>query len=475
MDNGLLYGVTAFLIGQLALGVWVSRWVKTERDYLLAGRSFGPVIASFTVFATWFGAETCMGAAGLAYAQGLAGTGSEPFGYALCLALMALVFAIPLWKRGLTTLADLFRERYGISVERVAVLLMVPTSILWGAAQIRAFGLLLSLTSGVTAELAITCAMLVVLVYTSTGGLWADALTDLVQGIVLIVGLIVMAVIVLFVVEPQAIVAIPAERLSLREAATSPLAFAELLAVPILGSVMSQELVQRVSASRSPQVARNSTLIAAAAYLLVGIVPLTLGLVAADLLPGIGDPEQVLIVMSREYLPFWLQLLLICALISAMLSTMNSALLVAGSLLAHNLVFRGRRLNERQKLLGNRVAVAVSALVAYGLAMVSGSVHDLVQEASSFGSAGILVIAVFALFTKFGGPTSAVAALAVGLGSYIVGAYVIELDAPFLASLLAATLAYVGLAFAVRSERSLTLAGSEDDEPAAAISRDALR
>ena len=130
MDYALLGGVIAFLVAQLALGVWMTRRVKTESDYLLAGRSFGPVIASFTIFATWFGAETCLSAAGLAYSEGLAGTGSEPFGYALCLVLMAVVFAIPLWKRGLVTLADLFRERYGLSVERFAVLLMVPTSIL---------------------------------------------------------------------------------------------------------------------------------------------------------------------------------------------------------------------------------------------------------------------------------------------------------------------------------------------------------
>ena len=446
MDQWLLYGVIAYLAGQLAIGVWVSRRVKTERDYLLAGRSFGPTIAAFTVFATWFGAETCMSAAGLAYSEGLSGTGSEPFGYALCLVLMAVVFAVPLWKRGLTTLADLFRERYGQGVERLAVLLMVPTSVLWAAAQIRAFGLVLSHTSGVSPELAITGAAIVVLLYTSSGGLWADAMTDVVQGVVLIGGLIVMAIVVLVFAEPHAVSSLPMERLSLREATESPLAFAELFAVPILGSVMSQELVQRVTASRSPQVARNSTLIAAAAYLTVGLIPLLLGLVAADLLPGIADPEQVLIVMAREYLPFWLQLMLICALISAMLSTVDSALLVAGSLLAHNLVFSRQNVGERARLLGDRAGVAFSGLVAFGLALASNSVHDMVQEASSFGSAGVLVIAVFALFTKFGGRVSATAALVCGLGSYIAGAHVLELEAPFLASVMAAIAAYVGVA-----------------------------
>jgi Na+/proline symporter len=461
MEYALLGGVIAFLIAQMALGVWMTRRVKTERDYLLAGRSFGPVIGAFTVFATWFGAETCMSSAGLAYSEGLAGTGSEPFGYAICLALMAFVFAVPLWKRGLTTLADLFRERYGASVERFAVLLMVPTSILWGAAQIRAFGLVLSITSPISAELAVTIAAVVVLLYTSSGGLWADAMSDVVHGVVLIIGLIVMAVVVLFVVEPHALASVPAERLSLREAAHSPLAFCEMMAVPILGSVMSQELVQRVTASRSPHVARNATLVAAFAYLTVGLVPLALGLVAADLLPGIENPEQVLIVMSRHYLPLWLQLLIVCALISAMLSTVDSALLVAGSLLAHNLAFSRRSMSEASKLRGNRIGVVFAGLVAYGLALVNDSVHEMVEEASSFGSAGVLVIAVFALFTNFGGAASAIAGLSLGLLTYLAGAHVLHFEAPFLASLLVATIAYVGVALVARETVVLAPAGSD--------------
>lgn len=455
MDYALLGGVIAFLVAQLALGMWMTRRVKTERDYLLAGRSFGPFIGAFTVFATWFGAETCMSAAGLAYSEGLAGTGSEPFGYALCLVLMALVFAVPLWKRGLVTLADLFRERYGIPVERFAVLLMVPTSILWGAAQIRAFGLVLSHASPISAEVAVTIAAVVVLLYTSSGGLWADAMSDVVHGIVLILGLIAMAFIVFFFVEPHALAAVPAERLSLRDAVDSPLAFCELLAVPILGSVMSQELVQRVTASRTPQIARTSTLIAAAAYLTVGIIPLVLGLVAADLLPGIANPEQVLIILAREYMPFWMQLLIVCALISAMLSTVDSALLVAGSLLAHNIAFSRRTLSEEAKVRGNRLGVLFAGLVAYVLALVNDSVHDMVQEASSFGSAGVLVIAVFALFTNFGGAASAISALSVGLATYIGGAHLLDFEAPFLTSLLVATVAYVGVALVTRQSAML--------------------
>jgi hypothetical protein len=89
----VLAGVLVYILLQLALGFWVSRRVKTEDDYLVAGRRLGFPIVMFTVFATWFGAETCIGSAGEAYRAGLSGTTADPFGYAGCLLLMGLVYA----------------------------------------------------------------------------------------------------------------------------------------------------------------------------------------------------------------------------------------------------------------------------------------------------------------------------------------------------------------------------------------------
>src|SRR5687767_2025775 len=148
----------------------VSRRIASEEDYLLAGRSFGYGLATFSFFATWFGAETCIGAAGRIYENGLAGASSDPFGYGACLLLMGFVFAAPLWRRRLTTIADLFRQRYSVGVERFTVFLMVPTSVLWAAAQVRAFGQVIDASSGMDARVAITIAAGVAIVYTAAGG-----------------------------------------------------------------------------------------------------------------------------------------------------------------------------------------------------------------------------------------------------------------------------------------------------------------
>ena len=109
--NWVLFGVFAYVVVQFLIGVAVSSRIKNESDYLLAGRSFGYGLATFSIFATWFGAETCIGAAGRFYKDGLSGGSADPFGYSACLLFMGLVFALPLYRRKLTTVADLFRER----------------------------------------------------------------------------------------------------------------------------------------------------------------------------------------------------------------------------------------------------------------------------------------------------------------------------------------------------------------------------
>ncbi|MDP2471721.1 MAG: hypothetical protein Q8W46_12710, partial [Candidatus Palauibacterales bacterium] len=94
--NPLTLGIAGYIFVQFAIGLYVSRRIRTEDDYLVAGRSLGPGLTTFTVFATWFGAETCVSAAGLAYANGLIGASAEPFGYGLCIIVLGLFLAVPL-------------------------------------------------------------------------------------------------------------------------------------------------------------------------------------------------------------------------------------------------------------------------------------------------------------------------------------------------------------------------------------------
>ena len=440
-----------FVLGYIAVQLWFARWaarrVHTEEDYLLAGRRLGPWLGTFTIFATWFGAETCIGAAGVAYESGLSGTRSDPFGYAIGIVVMGLVFAIPLWRRGIVTLADLFRARYGVGVERAAAVVMIPTSLLWAAAQIRAFGQVLAASSELSLLVALTLAAAVVIIYTASGGMWADAMTDLVQGIVMIVGIVIVLVLVLSAGGAQHLADLSVTALSWTDPQGSWLGTLEMLAVPICGSIVAQELVARVLATRDPMLARRATVSAGVLYLLVGLIPVSLGLIAGHYVGEIDEPEQVLLHLAQTQLATPLYLVFVAALVSAILSTVDSALLVSGSLAARNLILPLRpRLSDAQRLRANRIAVVVFGLAAYGLALASEGVYELVVAASSLGSSGLLVILLFALWApRWGGAACAYASIGAGLLTYLLAGYVWPQDTPFLISLAASFAAYLAL------------------------------
>lgn len=444
----LLLALLGYLATQLAIGVWVARRVRTEDDYLVAGRRLGYPLTIFTIFATWFGAETCIASAGRAYRAGVSLTTAEPFGYGLCLIVMGVVFAVPLWRRQLTTLADLFRTRYSVGVERTAAAILIPSSLLWAAAQLRGFAHVLTTVASIELGAAIAVAAGFCILYTMLGGLLADAITDLVQGILLVIGLVLVGA---FVIARQGglastLAGIEAGRVALVGAGAdaSLLGLLEEWSIPVCGSVVATELVSRVIAARTPAVARNGAVLAGAMYIAVGLIPVGIGLTAGSLIPAVADAEQFLPAVARATLPTAAYVVFAGGLLSAILSTVDTTLLVAAGLASHNVVAPALRIvDDRWRLRLARGGVVAFGAVAWILAARAEGVFALVEQASAFGSAGSLVVVCFGLFTGWGGPRTALATLVGGLGTYLAATYG-GMPYPFITSLAAAMGLYVG-------------------------------
>lgn len=434
----MLLALAAFVIVQVLIGFWAAGKVRSEDDFLVAGRRLGPALAAASIFATWFGAES-LAAAGGAYESGWSVMTTEPLAYGACLVLMGLFFAAPLWRRRITTLADFFSQRFGASTERIAAVLLLPSSILWAAAQIRAFGGIVALNSDglLDPTTATVIAAAVAIVYTTSGGLLADVYTDVVQGGVLIVGLVILGVVVFAQLDTAAPAPVPHVSLA------APASFGDVLerwAIPICGSLVAQEALSRSLAARSPTVARNGAVIGGSLYILVGLIPLGIGLVGPRLAPDLAQSEDLLSHLSRQLLPGALHVVFTAGVIAAILSTVDSCLLVVSSVVTRNLTRHSAPAAATGRLRLARVAAAAAGLVAFALACTGLNVSDLVEEASGFGSAGVFVLAVVGTYGRFGGALAANASLAAGLGTWVAGRYLASdhVGHPYLWSLAAA-------------------------------------
>ena len=232
----------------------------------------------------------------------------------------------------------------------------------------------------------------------------------------------------------------------------SVLEFVEQWAIPICGSLVAVELISRILACRSADVARLAAPLGGLGYLLIALIPVYFGLIGPIVMPGLDEPEQLSLHLANTYLPMFFYVMFAGALISAVLSSVDSALLASASLVSHNLILPLKpAMAERAKVATARLCVAALGIFAYVLALRSDGISDLVETASAFASAGVFVALTFGLFTRFGGPLSAMAAIGTGAGCWAFGKFVLDMSTPYLAGLATAFVAYVAVGLIDRS------------------------
>jgi Na+/proline symporter len=113
---------------QFTVVFFLSKRIKNEKDYLVGGQQIPTFLLMFSLFATWFGAETCIGTSGEVYEKGISGGRADPFGYSLCLFFLGLVIAKKIWNSNYATLSDFYRHRFGEKTEKLASILLLVSS-----------------------------------------------------------------------------------------------------------------------------------------------------------------------------------------------------------------------------------------------------------------------------------------------------------------------------------------------------------
>ncbi len=444
-----LIGVLIYVSIMIGMGFYFSKKIRTDDDYFLAGRKLGPWLATFGIFATWFGAETCIGTAGAVYRGGLSGIHADPFGYTICLLIMGLFLSKALWNKKITTVPDLFKTRYSPTTEKIAALILIPGSVIWAGAQVRALGQIIHVTTDFGPMVAVTLAAAVVITYTMAGGMLADAYLDLFQGIAIIVGMLVLFFAVMFSMGGPAEMfsSISSEKLTFSGGKMMNLSLLgkfELWLVPILGSVLSQELVSRVVASKSPEVAYKSTLRAASIYFVIGLIPVIIGLVGYTSFPHLADSETLLPLLAKRHLNEFAYIIFVGALICAILSTVDTTLLAASALLAHNIVYPAMPdIPERRRVLLARACTLFSGVFCYVIAYSSDSIMSLIETASSLGGPSVLIVTLAALWEKKGTAFNAIFAMVMSVSTWALG-LIFDLEYKVILTVVICAVAYFG-------------------------------
>ncbi|QNK75569.1 sodium:solute symporter family protein [Variovorax sp. PAMC28562] len=432
----LLTLVAVYLLITIAIGLYAARRVKNTTDFAIAGRHLPLYMIVTTTFATWFGSETVLGIPAKFIESGLHGVIEDPFGAGTCLILVGLFFAGKLYRMTLLTISDYYRERYGRIVEVACSLIIMLSYLGWVSAQVTALGLVFNVLSAgaISIPIGMTIGVVSILAYTLFGGMWAVAVTDFIQMIILVLGLAVIAVFAGNMAGGAGKVIDFATSKDLFKFWPEPsfkdmIFFFAAAITMMLGSIPQQDVFQRVMSANSVKSATRGPIIGGVAYILFAFVPMFLVASALLIMPEEAaqllkdDPQKVLPTLVLEKMPFVMQVLFFGALLSAIKSTASATLLAPSVTFTENIWRQFRPAgNDKSNLKTMRVTVLVfsGAVLAYAIRMQGTPIYELVSGAYQVPLVGAFVPLVCGLYWRRATTQGAIASIVLGIGFWVL-------------------------------------------------------
>jgi solute:Na+ symporter, SSS family len=412
----------------VAVGLWVSRLVRDSGAFFVAGRSLTAPLLFATVLAANIGAGSTIGAAGLAYSDGISAwwwNGASAIGS------IALAFWVgpKIWKiaaeHNFYTAGDYLEFRYSAAVRGVIASLIWLGTLSILAGQLMAGAAVLQIVAGLPRWAGTTISALVMMIYFVAGGLLSSVWVNVVQLVVLLGGLLIAV--------PLAAGAIGGVG-SVMQGASVPEHFNDIWYSSGPGSgwtrlilmgpafIISPGLIQKTYAAANARAIRVGLGWQAAALAIFAFVPVLLGMAARASRPGIGEPNLVLPTMLAEGLPTWLGAVGLAAIFSAEVSTCDAILFMLSTSLSKDLYKRFVRpdASDRQVLRVARLAAVAGAAGGIVLALLLQTIQQALDVFYALLTVSLLVPVVGGLYVRRATTTHALSAIAAGVITLIV-------------------------------------------------------
>ena len=429
----LIWFVILYIAVSVAIGLYAATRVKNTADYVVAGHHLPLPFIIATVFATWFGSETVLGIPAKFLSEGLKGVVADPFGSSMCLILVGLFFARPLYRMNLLTIGDFYRARYNRAVELATSICIVISYLGWVSAQITALGLVFSVITHGAIEpwqgMAIGTA--IVLLYTLAGGMFSVAFTDLFQMCVVLLGMIYIAFVVSGIAGGAGVViahAANAGKLEFWPAlqARDVIAFVAAWITMGFGSIPQQDVFQRVSAAKDEKTAGLGSVLGGCLYFCFAFIPMYLAYSATLIDPGLvakhidADSQYILPNLILTHTPVFAQVIFFGALLAAIMSCSSATLLAPSVTFAENVLKPWLpKLADWQFLHLLRWIVFLFAVAVFTFALTSGStIYGMVEGAYKITLVAAFTPLAFGLYWKRATTQGAACAIALGLATW---------------------------------------------------------
>ena len=403
----VLIVVGVYMAAMLAIGIIFTKKANSTEEYYLSGRSLPAPVLMFTFAATWIGASSTLGKAGLAYTNGISAI-SPTIGSFIAFFIFT-AFAGRIRRVGaehrICSIPDLFEKRFGKATGLIAALVIAWTMVCTTGTQLIAFSKVLEYMFGpygVSYEQSLIIAMAIVVFYTMLSGMYGVAYTDVVQGVILLA-------VIGIVVPIGALSQIGGMGELKAQLDGSYFQFSPDISMigytftSFLYFVAGPPYWQRAFAAKSSKSAMEGSLGGNIIIIFYTIAVVLIGICAACLYPGVtgSETELVLLMVAEARFPTIVYALTIAAILAVIMSTTDSYLILSAQTVTTDIICKVKDVREQKSVVNiSRISVVAVGVFALIFALKMSNIFEAMMLSMTQFSAAVAVPALAALFSR---------------------------------------------------------------------------
>jgi SSS family solute:Na+ symporter len=402
--NAYLATVIVYLIAIAAIGIWRSRTIHNQNDFMIAERHVSTFMMVMTLIVTWTGAGSLIGGAGLAYRQGF----SELWMALGAWVAIMVVYGLAGKVRHIAeyTLPDILEKRYNGTARFLgSIALIIGCTTIVGY-QLRGGAFVLELVAGVPNTTGVAIMAAVTILVTALAGMRSIVAIDVLNGVMVIVGIAIAVPLLVFDLGgPQAVIAsLPDTHTALMGGHSA--IWAAAVFFPVFMLLLGEpSMYQKFFSAENENTARRSAVGWVIGIIIIDVLICTLAVLGRLKFPDLGNQghaERVILDIARFGLPKWAGCMLLASAIAIVFSTANSFLLAPATNLTHDIVqrFLAPKMSQRAIVIVNRLSIMALGIVAYLLLTRFSNVLTMALYAYTMIGAGLTPAILAAFFWK---------------------------------------------------------------------------
>jgi len=409
------WAILAYLLILIGVGAVRSRAVKTQTDFMVAGRKLSAPVLVGTLLATWIGSGSIIASAGLSYRKGFSALW---FDAGVWVAIIFLYFiAGRARKFAQFTVPDILEARYN---KYARILGSITTIIAYTAIvsyQFKAGGWVLNLVVGIPVDQGIILTAVFVIAYTALAGMISVAYTDVVNGVVLLLGFVIGFPFLLKLAGGwgNIMTNLPADRFQVL--GTMSIWEALSYSLPTMLLLLGESnMYQRFFSARDEKAAKASVVGWISGTIFIETLIVVLAIIGSSIFLDI-DPEMVLLHSVRHGLSPVIGLILLAAIVAVIVSTADSFLLVPSTNIMRDIYqrFINPDVSQKRMVLYSRLVVIALGIVAFIQVKFFTTVLAMALYAYTMYGVGITPATLAAFFWKRATPAGGVCSIALGM------------------------------------------------------------